>query len=65
MAYEPQVVSDAKAEITEQGMKLEITLPHKTFSSGSKGFMRMGVMVVNGVKYKLNLQVYKAKEKTQ
>ena len=56
--YVPEIIKDATAEISESGLKLGITLPHKTFSSGKKGFFKMGMLTVGGKKYRINLQVY-------
>ena len=60
--FNPGNVSKEEAQVTEDGLKLNLIMPAKTFSSGKEGFFRQGMLVTeDGKKYRLNLQVYEAK----
>ena len=62
--FQPGAITEEEAQITEDGLKLSLTLPHKTFSSGKKGFFRQGMYTdTDGTKYRLNLQAYKVEPK--
>lgn len=51
-----------KAQITSDGMKLEVMLPHKIFNTGRIGFFKQGMIIAdNGQQYRINLQVYEVK----
>lgn len=60
--FQPDSISNQNAEVTNDGLKLNITLPHKTFSTGKKGFFKQGMLTTSdGKKYRINLQAYEAK----
>ena len=61
--FKPAAITEEEAQVTEEGLKLSITIPHKTFSSGKKGFFKQGMFTTtDGQKYRLNLQAYEAKQ---
>lgn len=58
--FNPGTITEDQAQVSDEGLALSLTLPHKTFSSGKKGFFRQGMYTApDGTKYRLNLQAYK------
>jgi len=64
--FQPGKITDEEVQISDDGMKLTLTLPHKTFSSGRKGFFKQGMYTApDGTQYRLNMQAYKVEPKAK
>jgi hypothetical protein len=58
----PPTISESEVQVTSEGMKITMTLPAKTFSSGKNGFFKQGILTTSdGKKYRLNFQAYESK----
>jgi hypothetical protein len=59
--FTPEKITTKQVDVTEEGLKLDLTLPPKEFKSGKKGFFKQGLVEAsNGKKYRLNFQAYEA-----
>lgn len=62
--HKPVPITEEEVQVVEEGLKLDMIVPHKVFSSGKKGFFRQGFFTTpDGQKYRINLQAYEAKVK--
>ena len=62
--FNPGTIAEDQAQVTDDGLILNLTLPHKTFSSGKKGFFKQGIFTTSdGTKYRLNLQAFRMEPK--
>jgi len=60
--FQPPSISDSEVAITTEGMKVNMTLPAKTFSTGKNGFFKQGMLTApDGKKYRINFQAYEVK----
>jgi len=57
--FNPGKFTDEEVQVRKDGMALNLILPPKVFSSGKEGFFRQAMYTsADGIKYRLNLQVY-------
>jgi hypothetical protein len=62
--FTPPAITENEVQVTEEGMKITMTLPAKTFSTGKNGFFKQGMLTTSdGKKYRINFQAYEAVEK--
>lgn len=60
--FVPPTINENEVQVTSEGLKINMTLPAKTFSTGKNGFFKQGLLTTSdGKKYRINFQAYEAK----
>ncbi len=64
--FQPASISTDEVNVTDEGMRVSMTLPSKTFSTGKNGFFKQGLLTLpDGRKYRINFQAYEHLDKNK